>query len=601
MRIPGYSIERLIGKGGMASVYLAVQKSLNRRVALKVMNKFDDPRQAERFLHEGRVIAALNHRNIITIYDVGTVGDRHFIAMEYLQGRSLTERIEEGMPLAKSLSLLEQMAACLHHVHRRGIIHRDIKPSNILFHADGTPKLTDFGIAKLIDSDQELTLDGSAIGSPYYLSPEQAEGDPLDGRSDIYALGIVFYEMLTGKRPYAKNTPLETVVAHLTQPLPALPRQYASYQRLLERMIAKDPADRFGSAKELAYQVREMKELAAGGPARTASVNAVPGQRPERAQNPGWRSAVAWGLLALVASSGLYLLTGTQSPDAQPESLAATQLAESGPGPEKPAKAAVSTPVVASPPEAGPAVNASAVSTVSRGESDRPSDPRTTAREADPVEAPRGAGLAAGSATSQTEELSESPSPAAGISDTVKSEAKDSVIASDSPVDGEPTDDELAAEEPVDTQARQIEEWMQSAQQALRRARLTRPQRDNAYSYYRQVLKIDPTHAGARAGLHTIADRYAGMAQRALQRDQDAHARRYVVRGLGIRPQHSRLVALRTELDERERRRLQPERPVVDVQALPGAGETAQQDSIRGEGSGNIVRDFKRVWRAVFD
>ena len=175
MKIPGYKIERLIGKGGMSTVYLAVQESLDRRVALKVLKKFDDPKQAARFLHEGRIIASLSHRNIITIHDIGTIGDRLFIAMEYLDGRSLSERIEEGVPLAKTLSLMEQMAACLHFVHRRGIIHRDIKPSNILFHSDGTPKLTDFGIAKQLDSDQEITHEGAALGSPYYLSPEQAE------------------------------------------------------------------------------------------------------------------------------------------------------------------------------------------------------------------------------------------------------------------------------------------------------------------------------------------------------------------------------------------------------------------------------------------
>jgi serine/threonine-protein kinase PpkA len=156
VEIPGYSVERLIGRGGMSSVYLGVQRSLGRRVALKVLKRFDNPGQTNRFLHEGRIIAALNHRNIITIHDIGTIGERHYIAMEYLRGRSLAERIAKGVPLPKALSLLEQLAACLHFVHKRGIVHRDIKPGNIMFHADGTPKLTDFGIAKRVHSNQEL-------------------------------------------------------------------------------------------------------------------------------------------------------------------------------------------------------------------------------------------------------------------------------------------------------------------------------------------------------------------------------------------------------------------------------------------------------------
>ncbi len=177
MEIPGYRIERLVAEGGMSSVFLAVQESLGRRVALKLLKKFDSAQHATRFLEEARIIASLEHRNIITIHDVGVIGERHYIAMEYLEGGSLQDRIDNGIQPEAAIDLLEDIAICLHFVHRKGIVHRDVKPSNILFHVDGTPKLTDFGIAVQRDRDQEQTMDGSAFGSPYYLSPEQAEAN----------------------------------------------------------------------------------------------------------------------------------------------------------------------------------------------------------------------------------------------------------------------------------------------------------------------------------------------------------------------------------------------------------------------------------------
>jgi serine/threonine-protein kinase PpkA len=271
MRIPGYKAERLVARGGMSSVYLAMQESLSRRVALKVLRRFDNPRQAERFLHEARIIASLQHRNIITIHDVGTMGERHYIAMEYLEGGSLADRIDHGIPPMQALDLLESMASCLDFVHRKDIVHRDIKPSNILFHADGTPKLTDFGIAKQIDGDQELTMEGSAFGSPYYLSPEQAEDRLLDGRSDIYGLGIVFYQMLTGRRPYEESSHIETIVAHLSNPIPVLPEELSGYQGLLEKMIAKSPDNRVGSAGELVALIQQVRSSQSGPSANTAA------------------------------------------------------------------------------------------------------------------------------------------------------------------------------------------------------------------------------------------------------------------------------------------------------------------------------------------
>jgi serine/threonine protein kinase len=259
LKIPGYRILRPIAEGGMASVYLAVQESLDRRVVLKLPKKFNDVFQSARFVNEGRIIASLNHHNIITIYDIGVAGERHYFTMEYLQGGNLEDRIIRGMSPGAALDLVEAIGGCLEYVHRKDIIHRDIKPANILFRRDGTPVLTDFGVAKQTEADSRLTKDGTALGSPYYISPEQAECKPLDGRADIYSLGIILYEMLTGKKPYMGNSDIQIIIAHLSDPVPSLPTELSQYQELIDRMIAKIPEDRFATAGEMLEYIQQLR------------------------------------------------------------------------------------------------------------------------------------------------------------------------------------------------------------------------------------------------------------------------------------------------------------------------------------------------------
>ncbi|MGJ0486255.1 MAG: protein kinase domain-containing protein [Methylomicrobium sp.] len=257
--IPGYKIQKLIAEGGMASVYLARQESLARPVALKLLRKFDNPSQASRFFNEGRIIASLEHRNIITIFDLGAVGERHYLAMEYLQGGDLRSRMNEMMAPFEMLELMETLGLCLDFVHQKGIIHRDIKPENILFRMDGSVVLTDFGVAKQMDFNNTLTMDGTTLGSPYYLSPEQGTCKPLDGRADIYSLGVICYEMLTGLKPFQGDSPVETIIARLTSEIPLLPPDVRYFQPLIARMAALDPKDRFASGKEMAAFVRDLR------------------------------------------------------------------------------------------------------------------------------------------------------------------------------------------------------------------------------------------------------------------------------------------------------------------------------------------------------
>ena len=261
MEISGYNIQREIGRGGMATVYLAIQESLGRPVVLKVMstNLETTPEFSKRFLNEGQLLASLTHPNIITIFDIGIAEDFLYISMEYLGGGSLGQRIAQGMTAEQALDIMRQIGGALAVAHAKGIVHRDVKPANILYRDDGTPVLTDFGIAKQA-GDTELTSTGTILGSPYYMSPEQAEGRvALDGRSDIYSLGVIFYEMLTGRRPYEGDSAITIVLQHLQAPLPRLTRGLERYQPLLERMLAKKRDQRVRDAATLVSQVKALQ------------------------------------------------------------------------------------------------------------------------------------------------------------------------------------------------------------------------------------------------------------------------------------------------------------------------------------------------------
>ncbi len=245
--IPGYRIEGELGRGGMASVYLARQESLNRRVALKIMNPAlgADKDFKTRFLNEGRIVAQLNHNYIVTIYDIGCHGHYHYLSMEYLPGGTLRERIRAGLSLQHSLRIAHVLGSALHYAHQQGIVHRDIKPLNVLFRQDGSPVLTDFGIAKVIGGESQLTQTGFAVGSVGYMSPEQALGRPIDHRADLYAFGLLLWEMFTGKPPFAASDPFALALKHATEPLPRLPAELMRCQPLFSRLLAKQPEDRY--------------------------------------------------------------------------------------------------------------------------------------------------------------------------------------------------------------------------------------------------------------------------------------------------------------------------------------------------------------------
>jgi len=262
IQIPGYEILRPLGSGGMSNVYLATQRSLERKVAVKVMRRSFDPgidagQIEKRFLLEGRTLAKLPHRNIVAVYDIVSNDTLAYIAMEYLGGGVLSDRMRSGLSLAEAVPVIVQIANALEFAHNRGVVHRDLKPANIMFRDSGTPVLTDFGIARSQDgATMRLTQTGMLVGTPTYMSPEQINGVAVDGRADQYSLGILFYELLTGAPPFRAETSIAVLMAHLSQPLPPLPPEFRAFDDVIARMLAKNREERYPNLTEFSEDLK---------------------------------------------------------------------------------------------------------------------------------------------------------------------------------------------------------------------------------------------------------------------------------------------------------------------------------------------------------
>src|SRR5512143_407735 len=258
-----YHIVEAIGHGGMASVFKARQPALDRYVAVKVLlpHQADTPEFRERFAREAKAIAQLNHPNILPVIDYGQDGDLIYIVMKYVAGGTLAERLKRPIDLATTTNLIAQIAAALDHAHQRGIIHRDVKPSNVLLDENEWVQLADFGLAKLLAGDQVLTSSGLSMGTPAYLSPEQGQGATIDRHADIYSLGVMLYEMVTGRLPFTAETPMGVIIKHIyEQPLPPRtlnPSIPEALEAVLLKSLAKPIEQRYHSAGELARALQQ--------------------------------------------------------------------------------------------------------------------------------------------------------------------------------------------------------------------------------------------------------------------------------------------------------------------------------------------------------
>jgi serine/threonine-protein kinase PpkA len=530
MRISGYKVERRIGEGGMASVHLAIQKSLDRPVALKVLNAVltTDTKYSKRFVDEGRIIAALNHPNIITIYDVGVAQGIHYISMEYIQGGDLKNRMGQQLEPEAAIELVSTIARALDFAHAAGVIHRDVKPANILFRPDGTPLLTDFGIAKRLDSDPTVGM--TVLGTPGYLSPEQAQGQTVDGRSDIYSLGVILHELLVGNRPFEADTEIATILKQLNEPVPDLPSALRRYQPLLHQMIATRPQDRFVDTAALLKFIEEHHLADPTWPARRSR---------RRSVAIGIGAGLSFAALgALVAGRDLDL------PAVIPEFVAS--LAPAPPG---------STPVVTR----GPEPEATSASVPAATSASVPAATSASVPAATSASVPVATSASVPAATSAGVPVATSAGVPAATSASVPAATSASVPAATpkaKPETADSTPPKVTSRVPKKTRRAspaaaaaalsnsRVQRLLALGDEALAENRLAIPSRDSALAYFREALKLDPGNTTAKKGIAAVALRYAELVERDIRKRDFAAAKDRVALGLDAQPGNRRLRAL---------------------------------------------------------
>lgn len=360
-----YRVVERIGRGGMATVYKAYQPALERYVAIKVIHEqlaAEDEQFLKRFRREAKAVAALRHPNIVQVFDFGTEDGTSYMVMEYLEGTTLKAELNELAERGETMSLEEvrrifqAVASALEYAHRQGMVHRDIKPANVMLTTKGDVVLTDFGIARIVGGTQ-YTATGALTGTPAYMSPEQGQGERGDERSDIYALGVVLYEMVTGRVPFDADTPLAVILKHISAPLP-LPRQLnpaipEAVEQVILKALAKDPNDRYQTVAQMAEALEAALTGAAAPVRKIAPPPAVaPPAAPPRRAVP-WTS-LGLGLLALtvaiVVVGGLILLARRPAPAVAPTATVLPATAEAMVEATAPsALAPVSSPTIGSP------------------------------------------------------------------------------------------------------------------------------------------------------------------------------------------------------------------------------------------------------------
>lgn len=544
IEIPGYVIRHEIGHGGMASVYLALQTSLDREVALKVMSPAlaADPTFTRRFLQEARMLASLAHPNIVQVFDVGVTGaQQHYFSMQYLAGGDFAARVQRGLSESELKRVLLGVANALGYAHQRGYVHRDVAPGNILFDANDNPVLTDFGIALAASQGTRITSTGFSVGTSHYMSPEQARGGDIDARSDLYSLGVLTWFGLTGAPPYDGADGFAVAYAHVFEAIPRLPAEKAHWQGLVDKALAKDPKDRFA---DVAAFVDALESIAtrngatAAAPPVPAVSPAPPSPRPARtaAERPAPTPAAApppRPAVAAPAAPGRGSVRPAPSRGNEPAAAPA------------PAALTVAPPTVRGKGGlwAGLAIGALALAAggyalwmpANRGSSSAPSRPAVTATP--PVTAPLAA-TSAGAAPGASPSGGDAPATAAATdampTGAAPAAATGEEAAQTPAVDG--SDQALAALELAasPTVVDPVQELVKLGRADLAAQRYTTPPGMNALERFRLALRIDGKDRSARQGVVDTARAYLGLADKAHAAGDNATMNQHFAKALEI-------------------------------------------------------------------
>ena len=512
--IPGYVIKREIGAGGMATVHLAMQTSLEREVALKVMSPAlaADPTFSKRFLQEARMLASLAHPNIVAVYDVGvTASQLHYFSMQYLPGGDLAGRVKRGIEERDLVIAVAGVARALGYAHQRGYVHRDVAPGNILYDANNNPVLTDFGIALAAASGSRITSAGFSVGTSHYMSPEQARGGDVDARSDIYSLGVLTYYGLVGKPPYDGADGFAVAYAHVFEPVPRLPAEKAHWQPLVDRALAKDPKDRFNDTEQF------LEGLAAAVPQYATLF------RDDAAPTPAPAPRPAPAATTLVSM-----------PAARPAgSDVATKVPRSTPTPSNPARTSntpTPKPVADKKPSSGVmrwwpvfivliGVGLIGFAMFARRSTPRPAPatpvPAPTAQTPSPTPAPPSPSTAASPSESPAVTTTTAPTPAPAPTETSPPNSQNPPTAMDAV---EASDAQAATNQvqlaDLPTVVDPVNEAVRLARVDFAAQRFTNPPGNNALERYQMALKLDPKNKQVRQGIVEIAKRYIDIAEK---------------------------------------------------------------------------------------
>lgn len=542
IEVPGYLIRREIGSGGMASVYLALQTSLERDVALKVMAPAlaADPAFSKRFLQEARMLASLAHPNIVQVYDVGvTQGQLNYFSMQYLSGGDFSQRVLGGIGEKDLVRVLEGVASALGYAHQRGYVHRDVAPGNILFDVNDTPILTDFGIARAVSQAARITSAGISVGTSHYMSPEQARGGDVDARSDLYGLGVLAWFGLTGRPPYEGADGFAVSYAHVFEPIPRLPAAQAHWQALIDKALAKDPAARYQNADEFIEALNALVPKTAGSdaeaPTRIIKRDALLAAAAARPAEPAPRANGGMPALEPVPASD-----ATPAPAALrrwlPWAIAAAGLVLVGlvlyafmaartVERAVPAVAVTpATPAATSPAPAGPST----------------SPPRSA------VTPPLSPGA--------TQDPADSPVAGADGADP------------DAPGTGFPDEEfDLAS---IPTVVDPVVEFVRLGRADLAAQRLTSPPRNNAFERFSAALRVDARSRPAKQGVIDTAGAYLELADKAWSAGNAADFASFI--GKAIEVAGSIPEGAETVTQARERRRVEVEALAREAEAAAG-------------------------------